>query len=408
MLAILFLGCLLIFAGGLFIYTAMWNLFDYSRYDQKVAFQILNLYRVVNSAPEPQALVKKPGPFYRRIEITDVPHPAAQSIAQPTVTKVIAWVADHPKGGVIALQLHSGAWLNISMQLVPPPFWYPFIGFALLSMLLLLSLFFLCMWVINRLYQPLANLSKVVGNIDPEAKAFVATGNQDVDHVLQTFNELQSRITRLLHMRTQMLAAIAHDLRTPITRLKLRIEYFPEHDQYQKALADLVEMENMINSVLLFARQENFKGPTEEFDLNALLESLVHDFSDLGMPVSYQSEDKIVPFYGSLSALKRAFTNLIDNAIKYGESVVINLRSDDKHIYIHIDDQGPGIPQEQLEQVFDPFHRVEQSRSKQTGGVGLGLTIARDIIFAHHGEIQLQNRVPNGLRVLIILRSSQH
>jgi signal transduction histidine kinase len=214
---------------------------------------------------------------------------------------------------------------------------------------------------------------------------------------------MQDRVRRLLHDRTQMLAAISHDLRTPITRLQLRAEYLQGTNQYDKAIADLKEMENMISSILSFARDHVRSENMERFDLNALLQTLCDDLADVGSHVVYHSELQRMPYFGRIVALKRAINNLIENAVKYGDRAEVSLKQTDKELQIRISDEGPGIPQDQLEKVFAPFYRVDTARSPKKSGTGLGLAVARDIIRAHGGEIRLYNREPHGLTAVISL-----
>jgi signal transduction histidine kinase len=199
-----------------------------------------------------------------------------------------------------------------------------------------------------------------------------------------------------------MIAAISHDLGTPITRLRLRAEFIEDQEQKQKTLADLEEMNRMISSTLTFARDDSVQEPRTLVDLAALIRSVCGDLSDAGLMVECEQHEPL-SYSCRPTALRRALTNLIENAAKYGERARISIIDGGQDVTVQIDDLGPGIPEDQLENVFRPFHRLEGSRSRQTGGTGLGLTVARTIVRAHGGEIVLQNRSGRGLRVQVTL-----
>ena len=215
---------------------------------------------------------------------------------------------------------------------------------------------------------------------------------------------MQTRLHRFVEDRTQMLAAISHDLRTPLTRLRLRAEFVEDPEQQRKMLADLEEMEAMIASTLAFARDDARKEPRVPIDLAALLQSLVDDLGDAGNTVEYSGpEHKTIACRPV--ALRRAIGNLIDNALKYGGCARVALLDgrEDGHVAIRIDDDGPGIPEGEQEKVFAPFYRLERSRSRDTGGTGLGLSVARTIARAHGGDVTLRNRPDGGLSALLLL-----
>ena len=199
-----------------------------------------------------------------------------------------------------------------------------------------------------------------------------------------------------------MLAAISHDLRTPLTLLRLRAENLENLQERDKMLGTIAEMDSMIGETLQFARDEattELKRPT---DIAALVQSIVDDMADAGMPVKMQPAESIV-YECRPDALKRAIRNLLDNAVKYGTAASVTIQTTPETIEINIDDEGPGIPEQELSRVFDPFYRLEQSRSLETGGAGLGLAIAQSIVQAHRGEIVLSNRLTTGVRARIAL-----
>lgn len=403
---ILVFGFLFLLGTGQFIISGLWDTLNEASHPRLVANQIIRVYELMQRVSD-HRLVVVPH-FFEQITIAESPTAAGEKLINPDRTTIMAWLDLHPLGGNLALQLGDNKWLNLSIKFSKLSFWLPFTGLALLIVLLLLSLVGFCLIVVRYLAQPLAGLSRVISGLKKnELVVLPAIGDDEADRVIDVFNQMQLAVKKIIELRTQMLTAISHDLRTPITRLKLRAEYLADQNQYRKTLADLEEMEQMITSVLTFMREGVHQGAIkEELDLNALLDSVCNDFSDAGFTVSYCGLNERLPFCGSLSSLRRAFGNLIDNALKYGKSAAVKLIYDQQQIRVMIDDQGLGIPEQFLECVFDPFYRLETSRSRQTGGAGLGLTIARDIILEHQGNIQLMNLSHGGLRVIVIFNLS--
>ena len=226
------------------------------------------------------------------------------------------------------------------------------------------------------------------------------SGARELREATHAFNVMQERLHRYLDSRTQVLAALSHDLRTPLTRLKLRVETLDEDSLRERFGADLDEMIAMVANCLNL-----FKGlddePPQPTDVGVLLSDLRREFAELGGTVSIEGVAK-APVVVRAQALKRCLTNLISNAIKYGERATV-IVEDGADFVLRVQDQGPGIPEESLEQVFEPFFRLESSRNSTTGGVGLGLGIARDIAQAHGGSLVLRNRSPHGLEAVLTL-----
>jgi signal transduction histidine kinase len=199
-----------------------------------------------------------------------------------------------------------------------------------------------------------------------------------------------------------MLAAISHDLRTPLTLLRLRAENVPDAPERDKMLATITEMDAMITETLQFARDEASGEPRRRTDMSALVASLVDDMADTGLPVTMQPAQPII-CECQPGALRRALSNLLDNAVKYGKRAQAAIRSTPQGVEILIDDEGPGIPADELARVFQPFYRVEGSRNRETGGIGLGLAIALSVVQAHGGQLTLSNRPEGGLRARVTL-----
>jgi signal transduction histidine kinase len=237
---------------------------------------------------------------------------------------------------------------------------------------------------------------------DPKAAAIDEIGPAELRRAARAFNGMQANVQRFIEDRTQMVAAISHDLRTPITRMRLRAEFVEDEEQRDRMLGDLDQMAEMIEATLAFARDDAASEPPTALDLPSLLESMADEASDAGHEASYHGPAHRI-FQGRPVALRRAFGNLVDNAIKYGESVEITLDDTDDGCRIVIADRGPGIAATDRERVFAPFVRLEGSRNRDTGGTGLGLSIARSIVRGHGGEIRLENRMEGGLSVSVSL-----
>jgi signal transduction histidine kinase len=227
-------------------------------------------------------------------------------------------------------------------------------------------------------------------------------GPLEVARAARAFNTMQARLIRYIDERTRALAAMSHDLKTPITRLRLRAELLEDQALRAKFSGDLAEMEALVTTTLDFMRGVDTGEAAKPVDMKALLESLQADLSEAGGSVSIES----VPlqlYVGKPQALKRCLTNLMENAVKYGKRAMVAIDDNDTRLMILIRDEGPGIPEAELEKVFEPFYRLEASRNRDTGGTGLGLTIARSIAEAHGGTLSLHNRSEGGLEVRLVL-----
>lgn len=228
------------------------------------------------------------------------------------------------------------------------------------------------------------------------------TGPQEVREAATAFNGMQRRIRSLMQDRALSLAAISHDLKTPLTRLRFRIDDLTDEGLKLSITDDIEEMEEMINGTIAFLRGEASPEEPKSLELRAVLENICFDHSDRGHPVKLSGSGKGV-LRGQSSDLKRAFSNLIQNALKYGDIARVSITDAPGRVEVVIEDDGPGIPSEQLIAVFTPFYRVDQSRGRETGGVGLGLTVAHRVVTAHEGTIKLTNITPRGLRVVVTL-----
>jgi len=264
---------------------------------------------------------------------------------------------------------------------------------------------FAAWWAAHRLARPLEALAgeaaRAGAGLEARFDAMRGAPNE-VRTIGDAVARMRGQLVRHVEDRTRLLAAISHDLRTPLTRLRLRAEGIGEESERLKALADLEEMEKMIAETLEFERADALEAKPERFDIAALVETVVDERADLGNTVAYDGPASFVT-EGRAGAMKRALANLIDNAISYGGNAEVRLTVTDERIEITVADEGPGIPADRLEDVFRPFVRLEASRSRETGGAGLGLAVVRDIARAHGGDVTLRNRPIRGLEAILTL-----
>ena len=231
-------------------------------------------------------------------------------------------------------------------------------------------------------------------------------GPLEVARAARAFNTMQARLVGYIRDRTRIFAAMSHDLKTPITRLRLRSELLEDAQLKARFTKDLDEMESMVGDTLDFLKGLESGEPVQPVDIMALLESLQADILETGGRVEIDGRS-LKPYPGKAQALKRCLGNLIENAVKYGKSACVLVDDNDACLELRIQDQGPGLPQAELEKVFEPFYRVEGSRSRETGGTGLGLTIARSVAEAHGGRLTLRNREEGGLESRLLLPRPQ-
>jgi signal transduction histidine kinase len=303
----------------------------------------------------------------------------------------------------VSVRLKDGTWLNFLAAYMDTIDFWPLRSIAILS-LSVVGIVALSIWAIRRLTAPFRVFTAAATRLgtDVNAAPIEEHGPLDVRGAIRAFNSMQSSLQRFVEDRTQMLAAVSHDLRTPITRMRLRAECVKDRTQGAKFLADLKEMEDMIASVLTFAKEDALSEPTVTIDLVAMLQSICDEFADRKFDVSFFGGTRL-PYPCRQIPIRRCLSNLIDNAVKYGQKAEVSLDVSRTAVMIHVDDRGPGIPHELREQVFRPFFRVEGSRNRDSGGTGLGLTVAKTVALAHGGDVLLSARSGGGLRATIVL-----
>ena len=237
---------------------------------------------------------------------------------------------------------------------------------------------------------------------DPQAAPLEVKGSSEIAIAATAFNDMQAKLRRYVDDRTAMVGAVAHDLRTPLTRLRFRIEAAPE-EQRAKMCADIEQMEQMISATLAFVRDASRPAERTRLELSSLLESLCDEMAETGADTDIIARGDKVVIEGDPMALRRLFTNLLENAVKFGSRARARVFHDEAYAVVEIADDGPGIPPTDIERVFEPFYRREPSRSRQTGGIGLGLAVVRSIARGHGGDVILVNRNGGGLTARVQL-----
>jgi signal transduction histidine kinase len=311
-----------------------------------------------------------------------------------------------PPDGVaflIQVRLQDGTWAIFDTQIARESAslpWRVLLTLAILLVAVLLLSYVAVRWV-TRPLQLLATAADELGR-DINRPPLPEGGPVEVSRAARAFNTMQTRLVRFIDERTRLLAAMSHDLKTPLTRMRLRAELLEDGNLREKFEKDLLEMEAMVTQTLEFMRGLSRREPAQLVDIMGLLESLQADNEAMGRNVTVDGR-VTRPWSGSPQLLKRCVSNLVDNAVLYGQRAEIRVDDGADQLTIRVRDHGPGIPEGEIDKVFEPFHRLEGSRSRETGGTGLGLSIARSIAQAHGGDIRLRNRDDGGLEAILSL-----
>jgi len=322
----------------------------------------------------------------------------------------------HPMGGrgmpmmhaegaffVVQVGLRDGTLVTFDSLVSPEATEMP-LRFALTLLVLFGTVVALSLVAVRWVTGPLSSLATAAERLgqDIHRPPLPETGPLEARRAARAFNTMQQRLQRFIADRTRILTAMSHDLKTPITRLRLRTELLDDDALRAKFAKDLADMESMVTQTLDFMRDASAAEPLQRVDFMALLESLQSDYQDTGSTVGI--EGRIAqPFNGRPLALRRCLTNLLDNAVRYGKRATLKVEEAVDRITIRVLDEGPGMPEEEFERAFEPFFRGESSRSRETGGTGLGLGIARNIARAHGGDLELKNRPQGGLEAILTL-----
>lgn len=305
---------------------------------------------------------------------------------------------------IVQVQLKGGRWASFAYRLPEELAAWPWDLLAALFMLLF-AVLFVSFFAVRWLTRPLSELALAADELgkDIQRPPLVEKGPAEVRRAARAFNTMQGRLGRFVEERTRILAAVSHDLKTPITRLRLRLEQVGDDAVRAKMERDLAEMQNLVQGSLDFMRGMALQEKTQPLDIDALLESLRDDAEDMGHSVAVSGEAR-APYPAKPLALKRCLSNLVENAIRYGHRATIEVYDSEAELTLVVSDSGPGLPEEALSRVFEPFYRLEPSRNPDTGGTGLGLSIARNIARGHGGELTLKNGSDGkGLRATLTL-----
>jgi hypothetical protein len=427
---VLLIGLILVQAAGLAIHAL--DRLDLERLAQErdVAVRVISMYRsVALAAPASRNAVAAEFDLRdgARTSLAAAPPddplprmpPAAERQFRGTMLLVPVPVESRPreivlKGGaahhriVVGLRLPDGTWLNASLatpQLRP----WRSLNFLFAFLVMTATAAALSLWAVRRMIAPVRTLAAAAEALgrDVNAPPLPESGAEEIATAAHAFNTMALRIRRFVEDRTFLLGAIGHDLRTPITRLRLRTEFLEDEETRAKMLADLDELETMVASTMTFSRDAAANEAAVPVDLPELARTVLDETADAHPDradrLSYAGPDHMTVRVRSL-AMKRALGNLVQNALIYGGSARLGLAPPRAGLlHLTVDDDGPGIPPTELEAVFQPFHRVEGSRNRETGGTGLGLPIARNILRAHGGDVTLANRPEGGIRADIVL-----
>lgn len=283
----------------------------------------------------------------------------------------------------------------------PPPTGHNEIATILPFVFCIIGLAFLVTRMAMRPLKQLAQAARDLGG-DINRAPLALRGATEITQAAAAFNAMQARIRQHILQRTQMLAAITHDLQTPLTRMRLRLEKVGDTELQQKLLGDLSATQQMVKEGLELARSMDTTESMQALDLDSLLDSVCADAADAGEDVALKGRASMA-LMGRPLALRRCLVNLIDNAVKYGHNASVSVERVAGSARIRIRDSGPGIAADQQAQVFEPFYRIESSRSRESGGTGLGLTIARNIAEQHGASIALANHPDGGLEVTLVV-----
>ncbi len=296
-----------------------------------------------------------------------------------------------------SIQQPDGQWMTLRVEesgLVKSWQTRVLLCFAL-SALILIPIVYL---FARRLARPIAAFAQAAERLgrDPGAPPLDLQGPAEVETAATAFNEMQERIRRYVQDRTAMVGAVAHDMRTPLTRVRFRIEAAPEPLR-SKIIADIDQMDAMISSAMAFVRDASDPVERRKLELVSLVESVADEMAETGLSVTSEGDGPVV-IHGDPIGLRRLVTNLIDNAVKFAGSAHARVYAEDGSAIVEVDDDGPGVPEGEREKLFEPFQRGEPSRSRATGGTGLGLAVVRSVARGHGGDASLENRVGGGLR----------
>lgn len=303
---------------------------------------------------------------------------------------------------IMSAQIADGQWLNIASAVRdrnPRLIRTLLFQTAVIYLILLIPL----IWLGRYISRPLKALTKGAQNFKPGISEPISeSGPPDTKQLIAAFNEMNGRVGAMLDEKDVMLGAIGHDLRTPLAALRVRVESVDDDNERERMIAGIDDMDRTLDDILSLARLGRSDETAEKTDISALIETVADEYSDMGAEVSFTRSERIIANIRA-TLIRRALRNLIGNAVNYGKQAAISVEKTGDKLVIYVDDKGPGIPEDQINAMFEPFARAEISRNRATGGSGLGLTLARAIVRDHGGDVILKNRPEGGLRASLIL-----
>ncbi|TWT11637.1 ATP-binding protein [Reyranella sp. CPCC 100927] len=425
-IAILLIGLGVFHAIGLWLYNTGFHAeIGYSN-ERQLAERLVSVKRVIRERPpaEREAMAHSvSGPTIEvhwsletPIAATPSSDPAALTLrahlaelAPEIAASGLRVAVSHQRGSLtkrhsiwVAVQLDDDSWINFSVADPdgPTAAWY---GTLLFTTAVALGVLIISIILVRGANAPLRVVTEAARRLghDPAAEPPIPVhGPREAREAAMAFNDMRARITRLMESRVQTLAAVSHDLKSPLTRLRLRTELLGDDQTREIIAADVAEMETMIDTVLAFLRGEAETEPSRALDIASLCATICNDFADQGHDVVLARTAPVV-LPARRVMLKRAIGNLIANGVKYGHRVRVTIERRDSQVAVVVDDDGPGIPAEHMGDVFEPFWRMSGTRGRD--GVGLGLTVARMAARAHGGDVMLSNRAGGGLRAELLL-----
>lgn len=308
----------------------------------------------------------------------------------------------------VAVQLEDGTWVNVQTSLpkFPMELWSPsFLPMGILTIVII----FTSGWAVRRMLKPLNDVAMAAQEFahDINAPPMPKNVSYEARQVAEAFNDMQGQLKRTFQNRTEMIGAISHDLRTPLSLVRLRAESLPTSKERGHLIRAVDDMDAIISETLDFAKQTFNSEALRKVDVAALVEAICDDLSETGHTISFKKTGQHFVILGQIVALRRCFTNLISNALKYGNTIQVIVDGQESELTVTVEDDGPGIANEDIDRVFEPFYRCDQARSNITSGTGLGLSLAKSIVEAHDGKIELVNLEKGGLRARVAINASK-
>lgn len=352
------------------------------------------------SANQPDLLV------FRKKLLAALPGELTESQTRLGYADMMGMGAHHQHGMYqlqVALQLGDASWINFDITEAPVASAHDH-GTIISTTIMALGIVLVSLLVVRLFSSPLQRLAAAATRLGQNIHAppLPETGPRELRQAAKAFNTMQAELQRMMAERSLALAAISHDLRTPLTRIRLRAEFIQDEELRERTERDVLEMQGLIDSALSYLRDESDLSAPDTLDLAALLNELADEFRETGATILTHLLEHAT-YLGRRQGLLRAFSNLIGNAIKYGKQAEITLEATPSSYQITIEDQGPGIPPDEQAKVLEPFYRIDKSRSDGIGGSGLGLSVANSVISKHGGTLVLSNRPEGGLRAVIML-----